>query len=145
MLHDWYFIQASAVDPRARSMKFDDSLMGALVRFAAEHEVGHALGLAHNMGSSSLTPVENLRNKTWVETNGHTASIMDYARFNYVAQPEERSVLKVYTRVLVLTTNGQFTGVTKLFPIRQMLKMIKKLPTAGLSTASETIPGYGMV
>jgi hypothetical protein len=90
MLHDWYFIQASAVDPRARSMKFDDSLMGALVRFAAEHEVGHALGLAHNMGSSSQTPVEKLRDKIWVKANGHTASVMDYARFNYVAQPEDK-------------------------------------------------------
>ena len=89
LLHDWYFIQASAVDPRARTMDFDDSLMGQLVRFAASHEIGHTLGLQHNMGSSSTTPVEMLRNKSWLKLHGHTPSIMDYARFNYVAQPED--------------------------------------------------------
>jgi hypothetical protein len=89
LLHDWYMIQAGAVDPRARKMEFDDSLMGNLIRFVSSHEVGHTLGLRHNMGSSSRTPVELLRNKAWVEAHGHTASIMDYARFNYVAQPED--------------------------------------------------------
>jgi len=63
--------------------------MGTLIRFVSSHEVGHTLGLRHNMGSSSLTPVENLRDKKWVEAHGHTNSIMDYARFNYVAQPED--------------------------------------------------------
>ncbi len=89
LLHDWYMIQASAVDPKARKMEFDDELMGQLIRFVSSHEVGHTLGLRHNMGSSSRTPVEKLRDKAWVEANGHTASIMDYARFNYVAQPED--------------------------------------------------------
>jgi hypothetical protein len=89
LVHDWYMIQTAAVDPRARSMKFSDDLMGDLIRFVSSHEVGHTLGLRHNMGSSSKTPVEKLRDKTWVEANGHTASIMDYARFNYVAQPED--------------------------------------------------------
>ena len=89
LLHDWYLIQAGAVDPRARKMVFDDSLMGTLIRFVSSHEIGHTLGLRHNMGSSSQTPVEKLRDKIWVEANGHTASIMDYARFNYVAQPED--------------------------------------------------------
>jgi hypothetical protein len=89
LLHDWYMIQTGAVDPRARSMIFNDSLMGDLVRFVSSHEIGHTLGLRHNMGSSSQTPVEKLRDKAWVEANGHTASIMDYARFNYVAQPED--------------------------------------------------------
>jgi hypothetical protein len=90
LVHDWYMIQAAAVNPRARKMKFDDDLMGELIRFVSSHEVGHTLGLMHNMGNSSRTPVENLRNKAWVEANGHTASIMDYARFNYVAQPEDK-------------------------------------------------------
>jgi hypothetical protein len=63
--------------------------MGDLIRFVSSHEVGHTLGLRHNMGSSSKTPVEKLRDKEWVEKNGHTVSIMDYARFNYVAQPED--------------------------------------------------------
>ena len=89
LVHDWYMVQTAAVDPAARKMKFDDSLMGNLIRFVSSHEVGHTLGLRHNMGSSSKTPVEKLRDKTWVEANGHTASIMDYARFNYVAQPED--------------------------------------------------------
>jgi len=89
LVHDWYMIQAAAVDPKARKMEFDDELMGQLVRFVSSHEVGHTLGLRHNMGSSSRTPVEKLRNKAWVEAHGHTASIMDYARFNYVAQPED--------------------------------------------------------
>jgi hypothetical protein len=89
LVHDWYFVQTAAVDSRARKMTFDDDLMGELVRFVSSHEVGHTLGLRHNMGSSSKTPVEKLRDKAWVEANGHTASIMDYARFNYVAQPED--------------------------------------------------------
>lgn len=89
LLHDWYFVQTAAVDPDARKMKFDDELMGQLIRFVSSHEVGHTIGLRHNMGSSSKTPVEKLRDKAWVEANGHTASIMDYARFNYVAQPED--------------------------------------------------------
>lgn len=90
LLHDWYMIQASPNDPGARKMIFDDELMGQLIRFVSSHEVGHTLGLRHNFGSSSTVPVENLRNKTWVEANGHTPSIMDYARFNYVAQPEDK-------------------------------------------------------
>ena len=89
LVHDWYQVQAGAVDPRARKFIFDDELMGDLIRFVSSHEVGHTLGLRHNMGSSSQTPVEKLRDKEWVEKNGHTVSIMDYARFNYVAQPED--------------------------------------------------------
>ena len=89
LVHDWFMIQTAAVDSNARKMKFDDELMGQLIRFVSSHEVGHTLGLRHNMGSSSKTPVEKLRDKKWVEANGHTASIMDYARFNYVAQPED--------------------------------------------------------
>ena len=89
LVHDWYQVQAGAVDPRARKIKFDEELMGDLIRFVSSHEVGHTLGLRHNMGSSSQTPVEKLRDKTWVEEHGHTVSIMDYARFNYVAQPQD--------------------------------------------------------
>ena len=89
LVHDWYQVQAGAVDERARKIKYDDELMGDLIRFVSSHEVGHTLGLRHNMGSSSQTPVEKLRDKEWVEAHGHTVSIMDYARFNYVAQPED--------------------------------------------------------
>jgi uncharacterized protein YdeI (BOF family) len=89
LVHDWYMIQTAAVDPRARKMEFSDELMGDLIRFVSSHEVGHTLGLRHNYGSSSSVPVEKLRDKAFVEANGHTPSIMDYARFNYVAQPED--------------------------------------------------------
>lgn len=90
LLHDWYLIQTAAVDPRARHPKFDEELMGELIRFVSSHEVGHTLGLRHNFGSSSQTPVDSLRSKTYLDAHGHTASIMDYARFNYVVQPEDK-------------------------------------------------------
>ncbi len=89
LLRNWYMIQAGPIDPRARQMTLPDSLMGELIRFVSSHEVGHTLGLRHNFGSSATVPVEKLRDKAWVEANGHTPSIMDYARFNYVAQPED--------------------------------------------------------
>ena len=89
LVHNWYMVQTAAIDPKARKMQFDDELMGNLIRFVSSHEVGHTLGLRHNFGSSSTVPVEQLRNKAFVEANGHTPSIMDYARFNYVAQPED--------------------------------------------------------
>lgn len=89
LLYNWYIVQAGAIDPGARKPQFDDELMGELIRFVSSHEVGHTLGLRHNFGSSATVPVEKLRDKDWVEANGHTPSIMDYARFNYVAQPED--------------------------------------------------------
>lgn len=89
LLRNWYLIQTAAADPAARKKKFDDNLMGELIRFVSSHEVGHTLGLRHNMGASSATPVEKLRDPAFQEKNGHTSSIMDYARFNYVAQPED--------------------------------------------------------
>jgi Met-zincin/Domain of unknown function (DUF5117)/Domain of unknown function (DUF5118) len=100
LLRNWYMIQAAQSDPRARQMEFPDDLMGELIRFVSSHEVGHTIGLRHNFGSSSTVPVENLRNKAWVEANGHTPSIMDYARFNYVAQPEDKiSTLGLFPRI----------------------------------------------
>ena len=98
LLRDWYLIQTGAVDPAARSKKFDDKLMGELIRFVSSHEVGHTLGLRHNMGASSATPVEKLRDKNFQKLNGHTSSIMDYARFNYVAQPED-GVTDLFPRI----------------------------------------------
>jgi len=89
LLRNWYFVQCAPLDPGAQMMTFDDELMGQLIRFVSSHEVGHTLGLRHNHGSSSTVPVDSLRSKAWVEANGHTPSIMDYARFNYVAQPED--------------------------------------------------------
>jgi hypothetical protein len=82
LLTKWYFTQCAPLDKRAQTAHMDDKLMGELVRFVSSHEVGHTLGLRHNMGASHATPVEKLRDKKWVEEHGHTASIMDYARFN---------------------------------------------------------------
>jgi len=87
LLRNWYFIQASPNDPRAQKMEFDEDLMGDLVRFVSSHEVGHTLGLRHNFGSSAAYPVDSLRNAAWVKEHGVASSIMDYARFNYIAQP----------------------------------------------------------
>lgn len=89
ILHDWYMIQCGPSDVRAQKMKFDDDLMGKLIRSVAAHEVGHSLGLTHNFGSSSTVPVEKLRDREWLKQNGLAPSIMDYARFNYVAQPQD--------------------------------------------------------
>jgi hypothetical protein len=89
LVRNWYFIQTSPTDKGAQKMIFDDELMGRLIRFVSSHEVGHTLGLRHNFGSSSSVPTDSLRNQKWLEKNGHTPSIMDYARFNYVAQPED--------------------------------------------------------
>jgi hypothetical protein len=89
LVRNWYFVQCAPLDPGAQMMNFDDELMGQLIRFVSSHEVGHTIGLRHNHGSSSTVPVDSLRSKRWVEANGHTPSIMDYARFNYVAQPED--------------------------------------------------------
>jgi hypothetical protein len=100
LVHNWYMVQAGPLDARARKMEFDDELMGELIRFVSSHEIGHTIGLRHNMGASSQTPVEKLRDKNWVEKNGHTVSIMDYARFNYVAQPEDHISPKgIYARI----------------------------------------------
>lgn len=90
LLKKWYMIQCGPLDKRARTMTFDDELMGSLIQFVSSHEIGHSIGLRHNMAASYATPVEKLRDKKWVEANGHTVSIMDYARFNYVAQPEDK-------------------------------------------------------
>ena len=89
LVHDWYMIQAGTLDEAAQKMKYDTDLMGQLIRFVSSHEVGHTLGLRHNFGSSSTVPVDSLRSRAFVMAHGHTPSIMDYARFNYVAQPED--------------------------------------------------------
>lgn len=87
---DWYVTQVGPLDPRARRLPLPDDLMGELMSFVVTHEIGHSLGLPHNMKSSSLYPVEKLRDPAWLKTMGHVPSIMDYSRFNYVAQPEDK-------------------------------------------------------
>ncbi len=92
LLHDWYMIQCGQVDPQARKMVYDDALMGRLVRYLVCHEVGHTLGLMHNFGASNAFPTDSLRSATFTAEYGTTPSIMDYARFNYVAQPEDKGL-----------------------------------------------------
>ncbi|HUQ19526.1 MAG TPA: zinc-dependent metalloprotease [Gemmatimonadaceae bacterium] len=90
LVRDWYFVQVSPLDRRAQRLPFPDSLMGRLLEFIVAHEVGHTLGLLHNMKASSTYPADSVRSATWVHRMGHTPSIMDYSRLNYVAQPEDR-------------------------------------------------------
>ena len=90
LVEDWYFVQVGPLDPRASKLPLPDDLMGDLLGFVVAHEVGHTLGLQHNMKASSMYPAEKLRDPEWLKTMSHTPSIMDYARFNYVAQPEDK-------------------------------------------------------
>jgi hypothetical protein len=89
----WYFTQVGHLDPRVHKLPMPDSLMGELVQFVVAHEVGHTLGFPHNMKGSSMYPTDSVRSASWVKKMGHSPSIMDYARFNYVAQPEDRIAL----------------------------------------------------
>lgn len=86
LIRNWYFIQTAPANPEARGVRFEDEVMGKLIRFVAAHEVGHTIGLQHNMVSSAAYPVDSLRTRFTCEM-GVSPSIMDYARFNYVAQP----------------------------------------------------------
>ena len=90
----WYFVQASPLDPAAQKFPLSDDLMGRLVQFVCAHEVGHTLGFQHNMKASSQYPQEKVRDREWVHKMGHAPSIMDYSRFNYVAQPEDKIDVK---------------------------------------------------
>ena len=92
LLRNWFFVQTAAINPDARGVAFKDEVMGRLIRFVSSHEVGHTLGLPHNMGSSVAYPVDSLRSASFTQKYGTAPSIMDYARFNYVAQPEDGDV-----------------------------------------------------
>jgi hypothetical protein len=89
LLLAWYFAQASAADPRARTIPFPDDLMGDAFRYVVAHEVGHSLGFPHNFKASAVYPVDSLRSESFLREWGHVPSIMDYSRFNYLVQPED--------------------------------------------------------
>ncbi|MBU2906655.1 zinc-dependent metalloprotease [Arenibacter algicola] len=92
LLRNWFFVQTAAINPDARSVAFKEEVMGRLIRFVSSHEVGHTLGLPHNMGSSIAYPVDSLRSASFTKKYGTAPSIMDYARFNYIAQPGDEGV-----------------------------------------------------
>ncbi|MEA3246437.1 MAG: zinc-dependent metalloprotease, partial [Gemmatimonadota bacterium] len=100
LMQYWYFTQAAQVDPRARQIPFPDDLMGTMLQWGVAHEVGHTIGLQHDQIGSSTYPADSVRSKTWVAKMGHSPSIMDYSRMNYVAQPEDGIPLAdIYPRV----------------------------------------------
>ena len=92
LLRNWFFVQTAAINEDARGVEFKDEVMGRLIRFVSSHEVGHTLGLPHNMGSSVAYKVEDLRDPEFTSKYGTAPSIMDYARFNYIAQPGDGDV-----------------------------------------------------
>src|SRR5687768_3883693 len=89
LVKNWYFVQVGPLDPRARKLPLPDDLMGELIRYVVAHEVGHTLGFQHNMKASAMYSLDQIRNKEWVKGQSHTPTLMDYSRFNYVAQPED--------------------------------------------------------
>ena len=89
LARNWYFTQVAPLDPRAQRLPFPDSLMGRLLQYVVAHEIGHALGFQHNTKASSTYPADSVRSRSWLRKMGHTPTLMDYARFNYVAQPED--------------------------------------------------------
>jgi len=89
LARDWYWTQVAPLDPRVKAFPLPDAVMGDILVFIVAHEVGHSLGLPHNFKASALYPIEKIRDREWVKQNSHVPSIMDYSRFNYVAQPED--------------------------------------------------------
>lgn len=96
----WYFTQAAAIDPRARTFPFSDELMGRLLEYVLAHEVGHTLGFQHNMKASATYPTDSLRSVSFLKQWGHTPTLMDYSRFNYLVQPEDNVPVDLLTPVI---------------------------------------------
>ena len=89
LARDWYWTQSGPLDPRCKTLPLSDEVMGDILLYIVTHEVGHSLGLPHNFKASATYPIEKIRDKAWVKKNSHVPTLMDYARFNYVAQPED--------------------------------------------------------
>jgi hypothetical protein len=122
----WYFSQVGHLDKRAQRFPFPDTLMGRLVQFVVAHEVGHTLGFRHNFKGSSMYPLDSIRSRSWVTKMGHSPSIMDYARFNYVAQPEDNLPLE--------------TLIPKVGPYDKFATMWGYTPIAGAKTPEAELP-----
>jgi hypothetical protein len=89
LARDWYWVQSGPLDPRSKILPIPDEVMGDILVYIVTHEVGHSLGLPHNFKASATYPIEKIRDKNWVKKNSHVPTLMDYSRFNYVAQPED--------------------------------------------------------
>lgn len=137
----WYWTQVGPLDPRAARLPLPDSLQGRLVQFVVAHEVGHTLGLPHNQVASAMYPADSVRSRTWVEKMGHSPTIMDYARFNYVAQPEDNLPLHTliptvgpYDHFSIKWGYSVFPGTTNADDERPMLD--------ALARQQDTVPWF---
>lgn len=135
LLRSWFFVQTAAINPAARGTEISDAQMGQLVRFVSSHEVGHTLGLLHNFGSSAAFPVDSLRSKTFTAKYGTAPSIMDYARFNYIAQPGD-GITEIYPKIGAYDQFAIKFGYTY-FPAQQSAKEEKKILDAMIMKKSK--------
>ncbi len=87
-----YLLETGAANPKARTLNTPKEEIGEMMRMVISHEIGHALGLPHNMKASSAYPVDSLRSGKFTQKMGIAATIMDYARYNYIAQPGDKNI-----------------------------------------------------
>lgn len=137
----WYFTQVAPLDPRAQTFPFPDSLMGKLLQYVVEHEIGHTLGFPHNHKASSTYPFDSLRSVSWLKKMGHIPSLMDYARFNYIAQPEDR--IPVDLLIPKVGPYDKFATMWGYKPIPGAATPEDELPTLNSwARMQDTIPWY---